>query len=89
MRYIRYTFFNCNGYCLNVEALSAYLYSYYAGLAVHGALLVEDEVTDAVVDFVAAIVLNGLQRMGVVADQYIGTGIDKLMSIKALAWNGL
>ena len=38
-------------------------------MGVDGILLVEDEVADAVVDSVAVVILDGLQGMGVVADE--------------------
>ena len=60
----------------------------HAGAGVDGALLVEDEVADAVVDAVAVVVLDGLEGMGVMADEDVGTGINQLAGFLALLWNG-
>ena len=57
-------------------------------MGVDGILLVEDEVADAVVDSVAVVILDGLQGMGVVADEHIGTGINQLAGLLALLGNG-
>ena len=56
-------------------------------MGVDGILLVEDEVADAVVDSVAVVILDGLQGMGVVADEHIGTGINQLAGLLALLGN--
>ena len=42
-----------------------------AGFAVEGFRGVEDEVADAVVDLVAVIVFDGLQGVGVMADEHV------------------
>ena len=47
-------------------------------------LLIEDEVTDAVIDRLAFILLGSLQRMGMVAYQTVGTGIDELPRLLTL-----
>ena len=60
----------------------------HAGAGVDGALLVEDEVADAVVDAVAVIVLDGLQGVGVVADKHVGAGINELAGFLPLLGNG-
>ena len=60
----------------------------HAGAGVDGILLVEDEVADAVVDSVAVVILDGLQGMGVMADEHIGTGINQLAGFLALLGNG-
>ena len=49
--------------------------AYDAGLAVEGFRGVEDEVADAVVDLVAVIVLDGLEGVGVMADEHIGSSV--------------
>ena len=54
---------------------------HHAGLAVQGLLLVEDEVANAIVDIATFVVLNGLQRVGVVTNQRIGTGINQPMGL--------
>ena len=60
----------------------------HAGAGVDGTLLVEDEITDAVVDAVAVVILDGLQGVGVVADEHVGTGINQLTGFLALLGNG-
>ena len=50
--------------------------------------MVEDEVADAVVDAVAVVVLDGLEGMGVMADEDVGTGINQLAGFLALLGNG-
>ena len=59
----------------------------HAGAGVDGTLLVEDEVADAVIDAVAVVVLDGLEGMGVMADEDVGTGINQLAGFLALLWN--
>lgn len=51
-------------------------------------LLVEDEITDAVIDAVAVVILDGLQGVGVMADEHVGTGINQLTGFHALLGNG-
>ena len=60
----------------------------HAGAGVDGALLVEDEVTDAVVDAVAVVVLNGLQGVGVMADEHVSAGINQLAGFLPLLGDG-
>ncbi len=60
----------------------------HAGAGVDGALLVEDEVADAVVDAVAVVILDGLQGVGVMADEDVGSGINQLAGLLALLGNG-
>ena len=52
-------------------------------------MLIEDEITDAVVDFAALEVLDGLQGMGVVTDEDVGTSLYQLMSLVTLTGNRL
>ena len=59
------------------------------GTRVERLRLVEDEVADAVVDGAAAVGLDGLQRVGVVAHQGVGSGIDEAVGLHALGGNGL
>ena len=54
------------------------------GLAVDGVLGVEDEVANAVVDFVATVLLDGLQGVGVVADEDVGSGVDERVGLHPL-----
>ena len=49
-----------------------------AGAAVDVPILVEDEISKTVIDVFSMILLDGLQGVGVVANEGIGTGIDKL-----------
>ena len=60
----------------------------HAGAGVDGTLLVEDEVADAVVDAVAVVVLDGLEGMGVMADEDVGSGINQLAGLFALLGYG-
>ena len=57
---------------------------YHAGACVDGPRLVENEVADAVVDGVAFEVLDGLQGVGVVAYDDVGSGTHKLVGLHAL-----
>ena len=61
----------------------------YAGSGVMGFMLIEDEVTDTVVNRAALEVLDCLKGMGVVADEDIGTSMYQLVGLIALAGNGL
>ena len=60
-----------------------------AGLAVEGFRGVEDEVADAVVDLVVAEVLDGLQGVGVMADEHISPGMYQHVGIVTLTGHGL
>ena len=51
-------------------------------------MLIEDEVADTVVDGTATVVFNSLQRVGVVADESISTGVDKTTSFHTLLGHG-
>ena len=66
-----------------------YFNFYHAGFAVQGLLLVEDEVADAVIDVASVIVFNGLQGVGVVADEGIGTGFNETTGLHSLAGHWL
>lgn len=55
-----------------------------AGAGVERLLLVEDEVADAVEDGFAAVGLGALQRVGVVADDDVGTGINQGVGLQPL-----
>ena len=63
--------------------------AYDAGLAVEGFRGVEDEVADAVVDLVAVIVLDGLEGVGVMADEHIGSSVYQHVGIVTLTGHGL
>ena len=69
-----------------LDVVFADFYLYYAGFAVQGFLLIEDEIADAVVDVVATIVLYALQGVSVMADQGISTGINDTVGLQTLAW---
>ena len=60
-----------------------------AGLGVDGLLLVEDEVADAIIDVVPAIALDGLQGVGVMTDEGVGTGIDQSVGLQSLTGHGV
>ena len=55
-----------------------------AGLAVEGLRGVEDKVADAVVDLVTVIVLDGLEGVGVMADEHIGSSVYQHVGIVTL-----
>ena len=74
---------------LNVEAVLLHVDAHHAGTRIQRAVLVEDEVADAVLDAVPAKVLNGLQCVGVVAHQQVGTGQNELVGINTLTGYGL
>ena len=78
---------NGNGCCY--DAVFGYFNFYDAGFAVDGLLLVEDEIADAIVDGLASVVLNGLQRVGVVTYQSISTGSNQAVGIQSLIGHGL
>ena len=71
-----YTSLDVDGQGLCFHMIPADFHLHHAGLAVQWLLLVKDEVADAVVDIPAFVVFYGLQRMRVVTDQCICTGID-------------
>ena len=60
-----------------------------AGLAVEGLRGVEDEVADAVVDGFELELLDGLQGVGMMADEGVGPCEDQLMSLVALTGHRL
>ena len=63
--------------------------AYDAGLGIEGFCGVEDEVTDAIIDFVAVIILDGLQGVGVMADEHISPGMYQHVGIVTLTGHGL
>ena len=87
--YCRYTMAYLYGYGLCFKGILGYYKTYHAGLAVQRLWLVEDKVANAVVDFLAAEILDGLHRVGMMAYQHVGTGINQLMGIPTLAVDGL
>lgn len=56
---------------------------------IEGTRLVEDEIADAVEDGAASVGLRGLKRVAVVANQGVGTGIDKSVRLHTLGRDGL
>ena len=56
-------------------------YLYYGGPGIDRLRLVEDEVADAVVDGFAAILFDGLKRMGMVTNHAVGTGINNAVCL--------
>ena len=54
-------YFHRDGF--HFEAVAAHSQTHHAGLAVQRLVLVEDEVAHAVVDLVAAVVLDGLRSL--------------------------
>ena len=71
------------------EAVPADFQAHHAGAAVQGLGLVEDEVADAIVDFSASIILNGLQGVGVMTHQHVGPRIYQPTGFQPLAGHGL
>ena len=86
---IRHAFADFHGNRLYQGGFSRDFQADHAGPGVDGALLVEDEVADAVVDAVAVVILDGLQGVGVMADEHVGSGINQLAGLLALLGNGL
>ena len=74
---------------LDAETVGGDAQSHHRGTGVEGLRLVEDEVADAVVDLSAAIVLDTLQGMGMVAHEHVGAGMHEHVGIMALAGYGL
>ena len=54
---------------LHLEAVLAHFQAHHTSLTVQGFLLVEDEIAHAVVDGMTAVVLDGLEGVGMVADE--------------------
>lgn len=63
--------FDGNGFCF--EIIGCNFQSYDAGFAVNRFGLVEDEIAYAVVYLVVAKILNGLQGVGMVTNQHVGS----------------
>ena len=80
-------YFHRNG--LHFEAVLTHFQAHHTGLAVQGFVLVEDEVAYAVIDFVAAVFLDGLEGVGMVAHEHVSTSQNEHMGIVPLAENGL
>ena len=59
------------------------------GFGIEGALGVEDEVADAVIDRVTMVILDGLEGMGMVTDQGVGTCHDQAVGLETLTGYGL
>ena len=70
---------------LHFEAVLTHFQTYHTGLAVQGFVLVEDKVAHAVIDLVAAVVLDGLEGVCMMAHQHVGTCQNQLVSLEALA----
>ena len=81
-------YFDRDGFHLEIILFVGNVQAYHAGLGVEGFRGVEDEVADAVVDLMTVVILDGLQGMGVMADEHIGTGINQLAGLLALLGNG-
>ena len=60
-----------------------------AGLGIYGLRGVEDEVADAVVDGLALELFDGLQGVGMVADEGVGPCVDQLVGLMPLTGNRL
>ena len=75
---------DADGNRLHIKAVGADSQSHHTGLAVQGTLLVEDEVAYTEIDLMAMVILDGLPCVGVMTHEHVGTGIDQLVSLKAL-----
>ena len=82
--YIRHALADGNGDGLSVEAVCLDGEADDAGLGVDGLVLVEDEVAYAVVDLLATIVFDGLEGVGVVADQNVCPSLNQLVGFQSL-----
>ena len=58
---------------------------YDAGTGVNGFVLVEDEIADAVIDGTTTVFLYGLQCVGMVTNECIGTCVDQLVCFLSLS----
>ena len=74
---------------LHFEAVAAHFQTYHTGLAVQGLVLVENEVTHAVIDLMATVFLDGLEGVGVVTHEHVGTCQNEHVGIVPLTENGL
>ena len=74
---------------LHFETVATHSQPYHTGLAVQGFVLVEDEVANAVVDLTTTIVLDGLESVGMVAHEHVGTSHYKHMGVVPLTEYGL
>jgi hypothetical protein len=81
------TYFNRNR--LHIEAIATDSQAHHAGLAVQGFRLVEDEVANAIVDGMPAVILDGLEGMGVVTHEHVSSSEDKHVGIMTLTGYGL
>ena len=73
----------------HVKTVATHSQPHHTGLAVQRLGLVEDEVADAVVYFMATIVLDGLEGVGMMAYEHIGTSQYEHVGIVLLTWYGL
>ena len=71
-----------DGLCRHV--VTADLQPDNTGPAVDGLRLVEDEIADAVEYIVAVEILDGLETVGMVADEDVGSGKDELVGLVTL-----
>ena len=73
----------------HVKTVATHSQTHHTGLAVQRFGLVEDEVADAVIDLMATEVLDGLEGVGMVAYEYVGTCKDEHVGIVFLTGYGL
>ena len=83
-----YTVANLYGNGLGFEPSFAHTESHHAGLTVERSGGVEDEIADAVVYLLAMKILDGLQCVGVMTYQRIGSGTYQLVGIPSLTVDG-
>lgn len=73
------TFYYFDGEWDGFYLILADFHLYHAGLGINGILLVKDEITNTIVDIVPLVMLDGLEGVGVMADEGIGTGLHESM----------
>lgn len=71
------------------ETVFSYLHPDDAGLAVEWLLLIEDKVAYAVVDGMVMIVFDGLQRVGMVTHEDVGSCLYQHVSLQTLTGHRL
>ena len=76
-----------NGFCPNTVGSDKQ--SHHTGLGIQWAHLIENKIPDAVVNAMSTVLLNGLQRMGMVTYHAVGASTDDAMNLHALTVSGL
>ena len=74
---------------LHFETVATHSQAHHTSLAVQGFVLVEDEVAHAVIDLMTAVFLDGLEGVGVVTHEHVGTSQYEHVGIVPLTENRL